>query len=188
LATAQTLFYRDGVRATGIDRIIDEAKVTKVTFYRHFPSKDVLVEAFLERRHRAWIDWFGTALAKAAAGMTPRQKQETPLLPVLVAARQLIGSSTFRGCAFANTVAELGGSLPSTLAIATRHKNEVCEAIAALLPGREDAVEIAWAATLALDGAIVNAQRGGPSAAIAQRGLEVMLRALPSAPRVRGRT
>ena len=55
LATALALFYRDGIRATGIDRVIAEAGVTKVTFYRHFPSKDALVVAFLESRHERWM-------------------------------------------------------------------------------------------------------------------------------------
>eukprot|EP01031_Cornospumella_fuschlensis_P009142 gene9142-11228_t len=47
LVTAHDLFYRDGIRATGIDRIIAESGVAKLTFYRHFPSKDELVKAFL---------------------------------------------------------------------------------------------------------------------------------------------
>ena len=43
LHTAHDLFYREGIRATGIDRIIATAGVTKVTFYRHFPSKNDLI-------------------------------------------------------------------------------------------------------------------------------------------------
>jgi len=43
LLTAHELFYRDGIRATGIDRVIAESGVTKVTFYRHFPSKNDLI-------------------------------------------------------------------------------------------------------------------------------------------------
>ena len=67
LATALALFYRDGIRATGIDRVIAEAGVTKVTFYRHFPSKDALVVAFLESRQERWMAWFRDALARHAA-------------------------------------------------------------------------------------------------------------------------
>src|SRR6218665_2250806 len=58
LVTAHQLFYRDGIRATGIDRIIAESGVAKLTFYRHFPSKDDLVLAFLDYRHDRWLAWF----------------------------------------------------------------------------------------------------------------------------------
>lgn len=46
LLTAHDLFYRDGIRASGIDRVIAEAGVSKATFYRHFPSKNALIRAF----------------------------------------------------------------------------------------------------------------------------------------------
>ncbi|MBC8948429.1 hypothetical protein Xets_01100 [Xenorhabdus sp. TS4] len=62
LKTAHMLFYRDGIRATGIDRIIKESEVTKVTFYRHFPSKNDLILAFLDYRHELWIQWFKKSL------------------------------------------------------------------------------------------------------------------------------
>ncbi|MGO7594469.1 helix-turn-helix domain-containing protein, partial [Rhizobium leguminosarum] len=45
------LFYSEGIRAVGIDRIIEEAKVAKATLYRHFPAKDHLVAAYLQDRH-----------------------------------------------------------------------------------------------------------------------------------------
>src|SRR6188474_2717380 len=51
LTTAGALFYSEGIRAVGIDRIIEEAKVAKATLYRHFPSKDHLVAAYLKDRH-----------------------------------------------------------------------------------------------------------------------------------------
>ncbi|WP_394700542.1 TetR/AcrR family transcriptional regulator [Thiomicrorhabdus sp.] len=60
LLTAHDLFYREGIRATGIDRLIREAGVTKVTFYRHFPSKNDLILAFLHYRHQRWMDWFAS--------------------------------------------------------------------------------------------------------------------------------
>jgi AcrR family transcriptional regulator len=178
LRTAQHLFYQNGVRATGIDRVIAEARVTKVTFYRHFPSKDDLIRAFLERRHQLWIEWFKIAVAKSREALTPDERRKTPLAPVLSAAIELFEASTFRGCAFANTVAEFGASLPSILEIAARHKREVRDVIANLLPSHEDAHDIAWAATLALDGAIVNAQTGAQSVAASLDGLQVLLDAL----------
>ncbi len=53
LTTADRLFYATGVRAVGVDRVIAEAGVAKMTFFRHFPTKDDLVVAFLEQREQA---------------------------------------------------------------------------------------------------------------------------------------
>jgi AcrR family transcriptional regulator len=50
LATADTLFYGEGVRAVGVDRVVEESKVARVTFYRHFPSKNDLVVAYIDGR------------------------------------------------------------------------------------------------------------------------------------------
>ena len=50
LATADRLFYDEGIHAVGINRIVTESAVTRVTLYRHFPSKDDLIAAYLERR------------------------------------------------------------------------------------------------------------------------------------------
>ena len=68
LHAAHDLFYRDGIRATGIDRVIAESGVAKVTFYRQFASKDELVLAFLALRHERWMAWFEDALARRRGG------------------------------------------------------------------------------------------------------------------------
>lgn len=178
LRAAQELFYRYGVRATGIDRVIAEAGVTKVTFYRHFPSKDDLIRAYLLQRHETWIAWFKESLAASQASQSATERQTQPLMPVLQVAREWFGTSTFRGCAFANTVAEFGESVPSITGIALQHKQELRDAIAGLLPTNAAASDIAWAATLALDGAIVNAQLGGSSTEAALLGLQNLLHSL----------
>jgi AcrR family transcriptional regulator len=56
LAVADRLFYAEGVRATGTEKIMSIAEVAKATFYRHFESKDALVLAYLENRDRALWD------------------------------------------------------------------------------------------------------------------------------------
>ncbi len=55
LLAAHDLFYRESTRATGIDRVIAESGVAKVTLYRHFPSKNDLICEFLEYRHLLWM-------------------------------------------------------------------------------------------------------------------------------------
>lgn len=152
LLTAHDLFYRDGIRATGIDRVIAVAGVTKVTFYRHFPSKNDLILAFLDYRHQRWISWFRDALHRhggfAAVGVGA-------LLPALA---EWLGDPAYRGCAFINTAVELGGSLPQALALARSHKADMTLLIVELLPVGSSRDNDAQAIALLVDGAIVRAQ------------------------------
>ncbi len=148
LQAAHDLFYRDGVRATGIDRVIAESGVAKLTFYRQFASKDELVLAFLALRHERWMAWFDAALARHG-GTT------AAIVPAL---REWLGSADFRGCAFLNSVAELGAALPEVNAAARGHKAALARAVAALMPASRGRARLARAIALAIDGAIVQAQ------------------------------
>ena len=167
--TAHDLFYQEGIRATGIDRVIAEAGVTKVTFYRHFPSKNDLICEFLAHRHQLWMAWFCEALERHGGNIDA-------LCPTLA---EWFGSDSFRGCAFINSVGELGGALPAVLAIAQSHKNDMAAAIAQLLPPsrhrQRDALDLA----MAVDGAIVRAQIDG-SADAALASLKRIQKALTS--------
>jgi AcrR family transcriptional regulator len=157
LHAAHDLFYRDGVRATGIDRVIAESGVAKLTFYRQFESKDALVLAFLDLRHERWMAWFAGALARH--GGTP-----AALVPAL---REWFAGPEFRGCAFLNSVGELGPALPAVLETTRRHKAGMTAAIAGLLPRGAGRARHARALALAVDGAIVQAQFGpAPDAAL----------------------
>ncbi len=148
LLTAYDLFYREGIRATGIDRVIAESGVAKVTFYRHFPSKNVLIHEFLEYRHQRWMAWFVDALQRHGGGVKA-------LSPALA---EWFTDQGFRGCAFINSVGELGTSLPEVLEITRRHKNEMTDVIANLLPTSRHRKQDAQALALAVDGAIIRAQ------------------------------
>jgi len=55
LVAAHALFYGEGIRATGVDKIIERSSVSKVTFYRQYASKDDLIRAYLDYRHKKWI-------------------------------------------------------------------------------------------------------------------------------------
>lgn len=148
LLTAHELFYREGIRATGIDRVIAESGVTKVTFYRHFPSKNELVLAYLDYRHQYWMQWFTGALARH--GGSP-----AALVPALA---EWFRQPDYRGCAFINGVGELGGALPEVCEITQRHKQDMVQAIAGLLPPGAGRAQKARALGLLVDGAIVQAQ------------------------------
>jgi AcrR family transcriptional regulator len=148
LRGAHDLFYAEGIRATGIDRVIAEAGVTKVTFYRHFPSKNDLILAYLEYRHARWMAWFEAALLRHGSRIEA-------LVPAL---GEWLRDEAYRGCAFINSVGELGGALPEVVAIARRHKDDMAAAIANLLPPGRKRKRDAQALALAVDGAIVQAQ------------------------------
>ncbi|WP_326837925.1 helix-turn-helix domain-containing protein [Amycolatopsis rhabdoformis] len=99
LATASRLFYAEGLHSVGIDRIVAEASVTRATLYRHFPSKDDLVVAYLtgaDAQIRAQVE------AARAAGHSPADT-------VRAVAETITGgirSDGFRGCAFLNAASE----------------------------------------------------------------------------------
>lgn len=151
LLAAHDLFYRDGIRATGIDKVIAASRVTKVTFYRHFPSKNDLISAFLNYRHERWMTWFDEALQRHGAvdggGLAP-------LVPTL---REWFENPIYRGCAFINSTAELGDS-PNIVEICRNHKRDMTNRIARMLPINTERAALAEAAAVAVDGAIVRAQ------------------------------
>lgn len=152
LLTAHDLFYREGIRATGIDRVIAESGVAKLTFYRHFPSKNELIRAFLAYRHERWMAWFADALQRHRAG---RGEGIDALVPAL---REWFSDPGFRGCAFLNSVGELGGALPEVLEIARSHKEAMTKEIEQLLPPSRQRAKDAQLIALAVDGAIAHAQ------------------------------
>jgi AcrR family transcriptional regulator len=97
---ATELFYAEGLRAVSVDKVIERASTTKVTFYRHFKSKDDLVVAHLERRAELEREGIDAAIAHAAGN--PDRAFE------LIA--EQLGTMAcepgFRGCPFINAAAE----------------------------------------------------------------------------------
>lgn len=175
LLTAHDLFYADGIRATGIDRLIAASGVTKVTFYRHFSSKDDLVREFLDHRHTRWMAWFVDALGRRGAHERADDAEALLLLADVMA--EWFADPVFRGCAFINATAEVGGSVEGALQHALEHKREMVEVIAGLLPARLPArMALAQAAGLGVDGAIVKAQMG--DAAVARAAVDDLRRLL----------
>ena len=101
LAAAAALFQENGIQATGVDAIIEEAGVAKATFYRHFPSKDDLVVAWL-RDPRA--RWFERVRARAqASGAGPRDE----ILLFFEATASWLEAEGYRGCPYLNTAVEI---------------------------------------------------------------------------------
>ncbi|KGD71893.1 TetR family transcriptional regulator [Tatumella morbirosei] len=158
LETAHDLFYRAGIRASGVDLIIREAAVTKVTFYRHFPSKNQLILEFLDYRHQRWMRWFRESLQYCRVEGLPLDQAIGQTMA------QWFNSEDFRGCAFTNTAAELGDMLPEALERVREHKRDMTVTIAGLLAAYAGGQTQAAMIAMAVDGAIVTAQRGEPVA------------------------
>ena len=154
LVAAHGLFYGEGIRATGVDRIIERSSVSKVTFYRQYASKDDLIRAYLDYRHARWISWFQTSLAQAPAAGSPALEALATTL------RSWFGQPDFRGCAFLNAAAELGSSDHEILATVRRHKQEMSSVLDDAFGGHP--VSVGAALALVIDGAIVHAQMGQP--------------------------
>jgi AcrR family transcriptional regulator len=110
LAAADELFYAEGVQSVGIDRIIEQAGVAKASLYNLFGSKEALVSAYLESRHRSTFERL-----KAAVGRhrDPRKR----LLAVFETQGEIFAEPGFRGCAILTATAEApDGSVIDTAA------------------------------------------------------------------------
>jgi AcrR family transcriptional regulator len=154
LETAHKLFYSEGIRSTGIDKIIERSSVSKVTFYRQYASKDDLVRTYLDYRHGSWISWFKSSLTDKASCSS------TELDALVATLGTWFAQPDFRGCAFLNAAAELGSADPEILRVVCRHKQEMTSVLDGLFSGR--ALSVGRLLSLVIDGAIVHAQMGRP--------------------------
>lgn len=164
--TALRLFYRNGFHATGIDAILAEAGVAKMTLYKHFRSKDELILAALELRHERWSSWFRGEVER---------RSRSPRLRLLVAFDVLgdwFRAEDFRGCFFLNAASEYRGLEPRIQEAATQHKRWVREFLAGLAAEARasDASRLAAQLALLVEGAIAVAlvDPGADGAALAK--------------------
>ncbi|WP_239161724.1 TetR/AcrR family transcriptional regulator [Acrocarpospora phusangensis] len=100
LEAATELFYAHGLRAVSVDKVIDLASTTKVTFYRHFKSKDDLVVAYLERRAVLERDGIGAAIKQGDGDVDATLRVISEAIGIIACA------PGFRGCPFINAAAE----------------------------------------------------------------------------------
>jgi AcrR family transcriptional regulator len=127
LDAAYDLFSRRGIRDVGIDELIEAAGIAKATLYRHFTSKDDLVEGFLQERERRWTFGFVAAGAREAAD-TP----EGQLLAIFDVFDRWFNDADFDACAFINTLVEMrpGHRLGRASITHLRHIRDMAEGLA----------------------------------------------------------
>ena len=162
LETADRLFYADGVRNVGIDTIIAEAGVAKMTLYTHFPSKDDLIMAVLQYREEKVLGFFTEAVARHG------KRTKDRLRAFFAALKEWFESPGFRGCAFQNAVVELADPAHPGTQFVRDHKRRFTEILRGFVEESvgKSAAKLVPMVALLVEGAIVTAViRGTPDAA-----------------------
>ena len=159
IEAAVELFYAQGLRAVSADKIIERVGITKVTFYRHFRTKDDLVVAYLERRAERERTDVAATLARADGDVDE----------ALSLFAEAIGAAScapgFRGCPFINAAAEYAEPdhpVRRTVAVHRRWFKAVLEEMVAPL-GLTEPASVADQLVLLRDGAMVSGYLGDPA-------------------------
>lgn len=153
---ATELFYANGLRAVSADRITAQVGITKVTFYRHFPTKDDLIVAYLERR----AAWERGAVAAARAAVPGRPSDAFRM--IVEGIGQESCSPGFRGCPFINAAAEYADANHPVRLVVDGHRRWFKGAIQELLDelGVPDSSLVADQLVMLRDGAMVSGYLG----------------------------
>lgn len=116
LETANELFYGDGIRTVGVDRLISESAVTKATFYKHYGSKDRLIVQYVRYRDNATRDRVQTVID----GLPD---PEAALRGLMAQVSHEIASPDFRGCAFLNAASEYPDPTHPVRLVVSEHRD-----------------------------------------------------------------
>jgi AcrR family transcriptional regulator len=158
LETASEMFYRDGIRAVGIDAVIERSGVAKMSLYRNFPSKDALVTAWLEDRNEFfWRRWDKVEASRAG---DPRGQIEA----ILDLVAENASHQKWRGCPFLNTGTEFPESDHPARAVILANKHAVRDRLLSLASaaGARNPDLLAQQLQLLIDGAYAIGQSLGP--------------------------
>lgn len=115
LSTAMVLFHRQGYNSTGINQIIEDAEVSKASFYQHFKSKDDLCIEFLDRRYAYWV----SELESFTSGAQTLEEKFLKSFDFLIYMNE---KEDFRGCSFLNILSEIPGEKTEIHKVIRNHK------------------------------------------------------------------
>lgn len=177
LETANELFYQDGIRTVGVDRLISASSVTKATFYKHYGSKDKLINDYITGRHQGVVASVNSTIEQATDA-------ESALRSLLSATIADISRATYRGCPFLNAAAEFPESDHVVRKVIAAHRDWLTDTYTTLIGdlGHPMPGDAADEIMLALDGAQSGGYAGDPIAACAALG-RVVERVISSAAR-----
>jgi AcrR family transcriptional regulator len=149
LSKATGLFYAEGIRAVGVDRVIGEAQVTRATLYKHFPSKDDLIVAYLTQADEA-------IRARTDAARAEETNADEVIRTVGRSITDDILSAGFRGCAFLNAAAEYPDPAHPVHQAALKHRQWFLDTMIELFSGigKPDAEPAARHFVMLRDGAM----------------------------------
>jgi AcrR family transcriptional regulator len=162
LESAYELFSTRGVRAVGIEEVIERAAVAKATLYRHFPSKDELVLAFLKQREVVWTHGWVEAEARKR-GSTP----EECLLAIFDLFDEWFHRPDFEGCSFVNILLETANLNHPVGRASADHLENIRSVLRSLADeaGLRSSDEFALSFHILMKGSIVQAGEGDVDAA-----------------------
>lgn len=151
LATADELFYREGVHATGVDTVVERSGVSKTSLYRVFRSKDELIAAFATERDQSFWAWWDRVAQRHADD--PRAE----LAALLRGLAKRIGRPDYRGCPFLNLVTEFPDPNHPGRIVARDNKEEMRGRLAAIVAklGVPNPDRVASQMALLINGAMI---------------------------------
>ena len=151
LATANELFYSEGIRAIGVDTVVERSGVSKTSLYRVFESKDALIAAFAAERDRSFWEWWDHVEAQHA------DNPHALLDALLSGIAERIGRSGYRGCPFLNLVTEFPDQDHPGRVVAKGNKEELRATLATIVArlGVSDPNRVASQLALIINGAYV---------------------------------
>ena len=157
LETAARLFFQHDYRAVGVDTLVAESGVGKMTLYRHFPSKDDLIVAYLKDSNDKFWAWFDEAISSA-------DEPSSKLLAFFQSLEKLAMTPTCFGCPFLNAVVDFPEREHPAHVVALEHKQAVRARLAELAEatGAREPVVLADQLFLLMDGAFMAVRMFGP--------------------------
>jgi AcrR family transcriptional regulator len=160
LETANELFYGDGIRTVGVDRLISESAVTKATFYKHYGSKDRLIVQYVRYRDKSSRD-------RVQSVIDDTSDPQAALRGLMSQVSDEIASPNFRGCAFLNAATEYPDAAHPVRLVVAEHRDWYTGVLTGLLAdmGHSMPGDAADELMLACDGARGGGYAGDPIAA-----------------------
>lgn len=172
MRAAYDLFSRHGTRTVGVDAVIGEAGVAKMTLYRNFASKDDLILAFLERRELHWTHGWVRAESQRR-GQTPVQR----LLAIFELFDEWFARPDFEGCSFVTTLLEVTDRGSAVRQASIKHlaniRSYLCELAAEAGVADPDSFARKW--HILMKGSIIAAAEGDTQAAARAREVGLLL-------------
>jgi AcrR family transcriptional regulator len=173
MKAANDLFYKEGIRNVGINRVLEESQTPIMTLYRHFGSKDGLAAAYLKRRSEHFLEKYDSGVKERAS--SPRER----ILATFDVLREVLEEPDYRGCAFINATVEMASPDHELTKIARHHKDASRQWFAefAAEAGVPDPEGLAIQLTLLVDGVFVAADlyRESSGAAYARSTAETLI-------------